>query len=749
MFHQKRGEVAKGWGGAHWLGACVYLLVTALLLVGCGDGDNPPAKSSAAAATPVKTDYSVKGYLLKDGKRYPVKFGPAAARAPKRGVTPPGAAPSTDKLAPPSQRLQNVNTCPAGGGGCSPLDVASVDTAQSEFDGESLLMAVADSCMREQRQTFKYGNGIINLWPNLPAAIETAAADPSPTNIANLPRVWEGDGVSPAWFVFSTADFTGQHAASLGCDQILARQEALLCTASRLSDIADGVGNTEIETSSGASWVFPVQDLKDKFILRDLALATLGHIALLETQMPTQPPPGASAFFDNPVPLESCSDVYVKALNISTLNSSTQNLFTYASWNTTGWLPLPHLASPGEPARTLAKAKELIAMRGDYKANVYRAAGRLLRDLLDKSIQADIAGAEGRRADAGDPALGLQLMWGANAADDASKYNSMRHAFRLLFGRLDWMNPSPPFDQGVVCTSPSSPDAKVSVDGLIETVGAGFSARWDDRPPQTASQSLALSILTQSGVLLPAIATPDEAQVRSAVTEQLQIVGARARGITLSAFNSGDGATAIANTVAQLPIEDLRFALDRNVDAYRQLTNLGENIVDFPSTAPNGLAYEASEDQSATVKTLGGTVLKGGIPRQELHVDMTGLTGPTRVSAQCATTLATEPPLRTANLEFLGALQGPFPLAHLLQTRLRHLASAFDSAPSTDAIATVVKDAGAAATELRTWAAPAWSWPRPPRPAMKHPPSRVFSCSCWGSNHPILVRKTSRAWRRA
>jgi hypothetical protein len=726
----QRESVRGSWRVKTMLAPCFGAALMALGAVGC-DGDNPPTKAAPpAVTTATDADYSIKAFYVQGDKRYPVKFGPSTVIPPEPEKFGSGGPNSKRQQAvvPPPVRTQGLERC-AGGGGCGPLDTSVVDRARGAFTGETLLMAVADACVRSQGHNVgrAASHNMLTPWGNFPA--DLAAAVLSPGTVP-LPRPWSGyvgqaGFLNPmdGWFVFRNADafrtFSAPSAATTGCDQILARQEALLCTASRLTEIADAVGTTEIEdgytpngSATGGRWVFPVQDVKDKFILRDMAIATLGHLALLETELPSLPvdDQSVSAFYEIPVAVKSCSDVYVKALSISDLVGAGP-LFMYASFVGEGWLPLPHVAPVGEPPRTPEKARELIAMRAGYKTNIFRAAGRLLRDLIDKSVQADIAGAERRRADAGDPVQGLELMWGADGADEASKHNSMRHAFRVLFGRLDWMNPPGFGVLGSDCpgvTTPVTPRL-LSPDEVFEPLGSGFSARWRDRPPQTASQSLALSLLTQSGVLLPTAADPTEAQVRNAVAEQLVRVAAKARGVTLAAFLASSGSKAITETIAKLPLEDLKFALQRNLDAYRQLVDAGPTITSFPSAGAGGLVFEAAADRGPTITTLGGTVVKGGVPRQDLHVDMMGLVGGARLPSQCIPTVSVEQaghPLKAQRLERMGALQSPFVLAHTFQTRLRHLASGFDSVSATPATSVVVKDAGAAATELRTWAGP-------------------------------------------
>jgi hypothetical protein len=751
---QRREMVRGSWRTNSMLYPCFFVGLLGLGGVGC-DGDIPPTRTEPPAVpSRTDTDYSIKGFYVKGAKRYPVTFGPAKV-IPREvdGLHSAGAeSKRAQAVAPPPVRTQGLDHC-AGSGGCAPVDTSGVDQVQGAFPGETLLMTVTDACVRSQGHVIGYDStqNLLSPWRDFAQDLEAEVLLPG---TKRLPRPWlgttgqDGNGLK-GWFVFPTADnvqaSSPPSAGTVGCDQILARQEALLCAASRLSEIADAVGTTEIEdgypdgSPTGGRWVFPVQDVKDKFILRDMAIATLGHVALLETQLPSSPwdPEAVSAFYDDPVPVNSCSDVYVKALSIPAVGAQT-GLFAYASFASEGLLPLPHVAALGEPPRTLAKARELIAMRAGYKTNIFRAAGRLLRDLIDKSVQADIAGAERRRADAGDPVQGLELMWGADGADEASKYNSMRHVFRVLFGRLDWMNPAELGGQGAYCSGVTTPvPGSVSPDELFAQLGSGFGARWRDRPPQSASQSLALSLLTQSGVLLPTNAEPTDAQVRSAVGQQLVRTAAKSRGLALADFESSIGAKAIIETIAKLPIEDLKFALERNFDAYRQLVDAEATVTTFPSSAPGGLVFEAAADRGPTITTLGGTVVKGGVPRQDLHVDMAGLVGGARLPSQCIPTehgSGAGHPLQAERLERLGSLQSPFALAHTLQTRLRYLASGFDSVSATAATSAVVKDAGAAATELRTWAGPGLVVATDTRPLPEDPDIKAADLFVLGLN---------------
>lgn len=680
--------------GAAGLIRAAWLLVTCALALGssaCGDGDAPVDKSpEAAGATNSQLEYSVKGFLVRGGKRSLVKFGPPATRSEE--ATDEAAGTNSSALSPPPQRTQAAGKrCVTGGTACTESDFSSVDAGLGTFDGETLLMALADSCVKEQQtgQSYYYSNDVLPPYGDIPGKIEAAIADPQ--ELSRLPRVWDSRPNYYNWFVF--AGETAGVPATHGCDEILARQEALLCTANRLAEIADAVSPVSVpaDQESYSYWEFPVQDIKDKFILRDLAIATLGHVALLESHLPTNPESASATFYNG---ITSCSGVYAKAMQITDL--SQPQLFIHASHWGVGWLPLPHEAAAGDPARTITKARELVAMRAGYKTNIFRATARLLRDLLDKSIQADIAGAEKKRADAGDPALGLRLMWGADANDETSGYNSMRHAFRLLFGRLDWMKTSWTSDENNACESPNSA-GRTPVNTLIGTLGPGFSARYNDRPPQTAGQSLALSLVNQSGVLLPPATYADD-EIRSILADQLQRIAARQRGVALAAFQNGQGGKAITNALSKTAIADLRFGLERNLDAYRQLGDTA-NVLSFPSLAPAGLEFEVAADLGTTLKAKMGTAVKGGIPRSDLHIDMAGATGRAKVASQCGGG-GPEPYVLART-----ALQSPFLAASALQTRLQVLGSAM-ALTGGSAAADVVRDAKAAAAEVRTWAGP-------------------------------------------
>ena len=166
----------------------------ALGIVACGDGDSPSTKSAPDVSVTSKSTaaYSVKGFLVKGGKRIPAKFGPTEHRTNAEIRDQKTAQSNASVPGPPSQKTQVApNRCLMADASCSPADFSAIESQLKSFDGEVLLMAVADSCVREQRGPYQWPSEMVPTWPNLTEQIDAAVSDPSDeAALSSLPRVW-------------------------------------------------------------------------------------------------------------------------------------------------------------------------------------------------------------------------------------------------------------------------------------------------------------------------------------------------------------------------------------------------------------------------------------------------------------------------------------------------------------------------------------------------------------------------------
>src|SRR5262249_49205988 len=167
----------------------------------------------------------------------------------------------------------------------------------------------------------------------------------------------------------------------------LEAQEILLCAADKLAEIADTVTPITWESDPGfisgpdraihATITIPPQATKDKFIVRDMAINVLAHLARLETD--TRP---LTAFNDHIIQgFPTCLDAYA---------AGEPTAFSVSSY-------LP----PVQTAPNASTIDSLRASRLQYKAHILRGAERLLRDLVEKSVHDDLAGSERMRGLAG------------------------------------------------------------------------------------------------------------------------------------------------------------------------------------------------------------------------------------------------------------------------------------------------------------------------------------------------------------
>ena len=179
--------------------------------------------------------------------------------------------------------------------------------------------------------------------------------------------------------------------------------EALICIANELAHVAESVDTVtwnevaKLPAPPGlpaGPWLIPPQSSKDRFIARDLAIDMLANLALNDMWIPTKGQPNTTV----------CSIAY-------TLAAQTPSFGTTNSQ----WLfgvdppqPAPYFP-PEDPAKktvTTTNMPDLVNSRLRFNTQVLRGAGRLLKELVEKSVEADLAGTAQRRARATDPARG-------------------------------------------------------------------------------------------------------------------------------------------------------------------------------------------------------------------------------------------------------------------------------------------------------------------------------------------------------
>ena len=523
------------------------------------------------------------------------------------------------------------------------------------------------------------------------------------------------------------------------CDDALLLQEVLLCGADRLAQIGDSVGTVTWDTadpdgngnSVDITVTIPPQQTEDKFIARDLALNALAHIALLESKDRTYPA-GNSGPNDDIV--FSCADGYAQP--------------GHATW----LFPFPTspLISPGfrtfdsgvidwsqrtTEERQVAGEKRL----GRY-VNLLAASGRLVKDLVERSVRDDISGAQQKMAGAADLSRAARQAWGVE--ENQSPYNSLRHALRVLFGRLELGNEVGPlggsqaeefvwvahdrmrddpqcFNQEGIGIQRNDQRTQRALDLLLGMAG-GTDARWNDLRPTTAGESLAMSVFDRSGIVLPpeVNATPD--QIRTAVKDHLLRQGAaRAEKPFDQAYRDTVQGQAIGGVIDGLSDAEIRFGLDRVYDAFRLLADF-DGLRPGPSSSWQETLLAAADaalirtefpGAAPDIEAVDGIVVLGGLNRDDLAIDVMARMRPLQIASQCGlfpfanTNPNSDHPTRLdyalgAKSGSVTAFQNVFHLGEAFRRRLASIARSVEQdSPVTRAFA------DAAAAEIRQWAA--------------------------------------------
>ncbi|MCL2825106.1 MAG: hypothetical protein FWD57_14040, partial [Polyangiaceae bacterium] len=271
--------------------------------------------------------------------------------------------------------------------------------------------------------------------------------------------------------------------------------------------------------------------------------------------------------------------------------------------------------------------------------------------------------------------------------DDELPYNTLAHAVTILSGRLE-MGPG---QADPACGGIPAWDL---VQGAY---GSSLTARSKDRGPTTGGQVRAVTLIDANGIVLPqtTLDTATPTQIRDGVKNQALINAAARNGIAPATpeytdFVTNQMGAVVASMVDGIPDADLRFALNRSLVNYRLLTQTGEDVDVSVQRAGLKLA-----SQNSGVAGLGGIVLDGGTPTQDIAGDVTALTAGITGASQCASLPAAEAYADTAGKT---AFQDVYSLAQSLNRRL--VVAREEAPPGSDAY----EVANAASAEVSTWA---------------------------------------------
>ena len=471
------------------------------------------------------------------------------------------------------------------------------------------------------------------------------------------------------------------------CDRVLETQQILTCAADKLAEIGEAVGpvvwNLTIPLNVAAPvgilegpYTFPPQDAHSRFIVRDAALRVLAHVSWLD-MLPVA----------NSATGSTCTDLYSHAVHGPSL-SDVPRLFGTAPGSQPN-KSLPPL-SPARAVSTTADVAELAQGRLEYKAHLLRAAARMIPDLVQDSVYADLAGGARKSAVAGDFSRGQQALWG-NAAD--GYYNSLAHATRVLAQR--WQVPAshlPPWQTSTPSTC--SPSA-MSQDALELTYGADLTARIGSLPVNTQGQSEAVTTLERAGVVFNdlLLSKHDPEQLKTWIVEQLLFAEAVDRGSNVAEFRVTPAGEQITRMFEDISDADFLFAARVMQQRYRVLTNAGATGWNPDATATENMPTSSLSPSNPA----GMHVFRGPIPSGDLGVDALAKLGGLQAATQCTESYAGA---RAMGTDFSPdfAVQDVFAMGQALYGRLVALRELTKTAaPKAEQLAQ------AATAELRAW----------------------------------------------
>lgn len=723
-------------------------LLAVVCLVACGGGHGGPQSNSKASPTGSAT-YGITAHVVVEG--HPEQSGwqhvapvdwqawktaadvqAQLAQPPHTKTTAPG--PNSQALVAPPRHIEA--TVEHGDAG-TPEDTAATDKDRGYADGWSLLYWATTACLQPAGQSLGTADPSVlqrGLWVNT-----------SPWRKKGVEELGEIQ-LFDAYYIFGLAPVREDN---WSCDAQLLMQETLLCAADHLAQLGDSPGtvtwsgsdDNPSSLSQTITVTIPPQRSDDIFIARDMAVNALAHLVRLDTKnrqftRETHGPAGAIGFES------TCTEQYA-GLD----SNDVDNVVNVDTGSTYFDLDTNHLLLSTSSSSEFQAAG---ARRLARKAKVLAGAARLLKDLIERSVQADISGAQQRLSAESDAHTGAKLAWGADPT--APPYNTLRHALRTLFGRLEIGNNADPYEHSDDTYSGSGTDFIIDWvphdttrddpqcspygSDITNALGAGvkaidapfwlpqLSARWDDVQAQTHGQVTALSMLDHAGIVLPAalVSAADPTVVRAAVTSVLVDSAAAAVStptapVTTADFLATDSGHALTTILRTTSDQDIAFALQRVYDAFRLLTeSLDETVTDAAEAHLdlNGQATGAGLTvvENAAITALGGVVIQGGLPRDELNVDPLASLSSLQHLSSCGTYSqkgVTQGKLAATDLEdALGpnagdvtVFQNPFLLAEGFRRQLAAVAGAASSVDSG-----ISDFAGLAAAEIREWAGP-------------------------------------------
>ncbi len=414
-----------------------------------------------------------------------------------------------------------------------------------------------------------------------------------------------------------TPGFSIFAAEAATCDQQIDQEEVLLCAAERLASLADsevpvtwanalpgvtgkrgfatiadiGPGIDLSVQEGDLPIIFPVLDPKTKFLARDLALQALSSIPLLDAR--TRLISGQTY---------TCSALYAAA---PALPAGTPRNAGYTTLYNTSTAPASaDFAKYYPPIDVWPPTNK----RLDQLTQVLRASAQLTKQLIEQSVDGDLAAAADKIAALSSEER-MRALW--LAPDDS--FNSMAHAARVLYGRQATLGF--PEDSGLRagCATVPSTSSWLAPDVVWKYYAPpSLSARGSDRILRTKQDLVAERLVAASGLFTspaaPVAAALQRSELRSAVASLAPNSRQAARlGEQIDLLPDGALSTAFARQTALLGVTG-------NVDPSASVIDLQKGIEGIGRTATvSGSFLRMSQGLSRTAPVADSAAALGGV----------------------------------------------------------------------------------------------------------------------------------------
>ncbi len=611
-----------------------------------------------------------------DGTKHRLDFGPGTELVDT----------SVSSNAPPTLKPQGLQLEAFDAGGTAIVPPPSVGAPEGDITGTAWALVERASMFCSESATA--GLGGTGNYPVTYLGVVPWQRPP----VGNPNEEWN-------WFIYPGGiDIDNGGIPDASCAQRLQYEENLLCVADQLGAIADAVGTTVWPALSGTTcqgtfdygdddggglasgciqnveWDIPPQADADRFIVRDLAIHVLGMMATLDAT-PLIVPTGENAVCPGGTAQCTCASLFADVAEgaatgtnttpvspkIITIDGSaagsnwSENIFGVGTQcPSPGCFPVyppsnvPIFTPPSQSnAPTIARSALQI------EAQMLRAGGRLLHDLVRRDTYSDLAAAAQQEAQALDPNQGNLNAWGLSSL---GQYGTYSHAARVLTGRweigngIDLSNGAP-VPNVLAFSGHGDPacEGVLAIDVLPEAFGDELSARTQDVQIRTQGEALAADLVGGAGIVIPSCvlgsSTTTRQQLQDALVGQLQQQEMYRNG--LSALPPS---AVYTTTVGALSDADLFFGFNYALRTYRLITdsidpgasggacNAAVPLGCTGSSAtciPLNAAPTAAVFPGVTAAPLYGVVVDGGISRSRLTPDAIARSGGMLEASEC------------------------------------------------------------------------------------------------------------------